>query len=263
MQAEMKNIIIVGYPKSGNTWLTRLTAELVGCPVVGFWKEPLNDDVAREGHDRISNFRCFKAHHQLHQLSTDDDSDINHIIYMIRDPRDVAISAAHFFKFKMKNLVERTFTKVSMGKTLYDSLIYKMLFPKRYRIAKMVRTVLCGDRQFPWCAVPWKDHYKPYLDKGVLFVRYEDLLDAPEIECGKILSYLNLNRNTEYVLNAIENQSFDKKKIEFKKSGDERKANFMRVGRSGQWKRVLSKRQKDVFVRSLSRELEFFSYEPY
>ena len=36
----MKKIIIVGYPKSGNTWLTRLTADLVGCPVEGFLYNP-------------------------------------------------------------------------------------------------------------------------------------------------------------------------------------------------------------------------------
>ena len=36
----MKNkVIITGYPKSGNTWLTRLIAEALDSPVIGFYNE--------------------------------------------------------------------------------------------------------------------------------------------------------------------------------------------------------------------------------
>ena len=56
----MKNIIVVGYPKSGSTWITRLTAELVGCPITGFWNQSNQNEIAREGQDRTSDFRCFK-----------------------------------------------------------------------------------------------------------------------------------------------------------------------------------------------------------
>lgn len=99
----MKNVIIVGYPKSGNTWITRLTAELIGCPVSGFWNEPDNQEIAVEGQSRNSEFRCFKSHHPLSELSnTFDTKDHkkNHIIYVIRDPRDVSVSGAHYFKFE-------------------------------------------------------------------------------------------------------------------------------------------------------------------
>ena len=44
----MKNIIVVGYPKSGCTWATRLVAELVGCPVGGFWQSD-KKEIAVEG----------------------------------------------------------------------------------------------------------------------------------------------------------------------------------------------------------------------
>ena len=55
-------IIVCGYPKSGNTWLTRLVAEIIMSPVVGFWMYPLHNEVAIEGLDRKSDYMCFKAH---------------------------------------------------------------------------------------------------------------------------------------------------------------------------------------------------------
>ena len=63
----MKKIIVVGYPKSGCTWATRLVAELVGCPVAGFWQSD-KKEIAIEGEDRVSDFRCYKSHHQLAEL---------------------------------------------------------------------------------------------------------------------------------------------------------------------------------------------------
>lgn len=65
----MKNrIIVCGYPKSANTWLTRLAAEIVGGSVAGFWCEPFNNDAAIEGLERESDFQCFKAHHCAHDM---------------------------------------------------------------------------------------------------------------------------------------------------------------------------------------------------
>lgn len=36
MSVYSKRIIVTGYPKSGNEWVSRLIAAVVGCPVSGF-----------------------------------------------------------------------------------------------------------------------------------------------------------------------------------------------------------------------------------
>lgn len=52
----MTNIIVAGYPKSGNTWATRLLAEVIGYPVAGSWRRNVVDALEIEGADRVSDF---------------------------------------------------------------------------------------------------------------------------------------------------------------------------------------------------------------
>ena len=80
----MKEIIVIGYPKSGCTWATRLVAELVGCPVAGFWLSD-KEEIATEGQERISDYRCFKSHHQLSELGISPNHSEKRLIYILRD----------------------------------------------------------------------------------------------------------------------------------------------------------------------------------
>lgn len=55
MEQATQEVLVVGYPKSGNTWLTRLVAELISCPVKRFFGQPGNPEIAIEGSNHQSN----------------------------------------------------------------------------------------------------------------------------------------------------------------------------------------------------------------
>ena len=255
-----RQIVVVGYPKSGNTWLTRLTAELIGCPANGYLTSDHND-FAKEGTERSSDYSCFKSHHQLHELEKEVNLDESHVIYVVRDPRDVAVSGASYFRIKPAGLVGAVVGCVPMGPNLYGS-ISKAISPESYRIKHTVQAILHGsDRVHHWCRIPWKQHYMPYWERGVLFVQFEDLLNSPETQCKRILDYVGLERSDEQIEEAVGSQSFAKRKVEFSEDGEWRKARFMRKGKSEQWKQKLTNQQRSEFIELLGEDLTRFSYE--
>lgn len=218
----MKNrIIICGYPKSGNTWLTRLTAEIINCPVIGFWCEPFNHEEAIEGLDRDSNYECFKAHHNLHDMNYTlkyYGNDREKIIYIVRDPRDVIVSAYHHFS-RNKAIPYRILFKI-MSITSYTSRKYEELFNywtkniESEKLKSFTRKLLEGGSKKDnyWLRTPWKEHVLGYLNSGMHIVKYEDLKINPLDEARKICEYLSIDRTNEQLSEAIANQSIDKKR---------------------------------------------------
>ncbi|MFN9694894.1 MAG: sulfotransferase domain-containing protein [Synechococcaceae cyanobacterium] len=256
---DMIDIIVTGYPKSGNTWVTRLVADLAGCPVVGFINSD-HDEIACEGFDRKSHFQCFKSHHQLDEL-LNIKSNTKKVIYVIRDPRDICLSGANYFRIERWPLLGRLFRRMPGGDSIY--LWFHKLLPctPNYRFKRMAQAVIYGSWEVHyWVRVSWATHYKPYLEKQYFFVKYEDLISDPELECKRIIRFLGIERDDSQIKAAIERQSFDNKKQEFISKGQLAKANFMRAGRGQQWKQKLSKDQKKMFRNALANELNQLGY---
>jgi hypothetical protein len=232
-----KKIIICGYPKSGNTWLTRLIAEVVQCPVKGFWYEPENDEIAIEGSGRISEYECYKTHYRWNELQgslSKYSVDNATIFYIVRDPRDVVVSVKEYFQF------EKRYTKSSRLNRLLRKL---NPFKERDDYDQVITYVLKGHENVEWLKVPWQEHIRDYLHRNVYIIKYEDLLVDAQSEVKKIADKLSLDISDDQIQKAIFNQSFQKKKERLMSEGKIDKANFLRTGDKNQWKNTLNKKQ--------------------
>lgn len=255
----MVDVIVTGYPKSGNTWATRLVAELIGCPVVGFWNSK-KKEIAREGTERTSTYRCFKAHQSVPELLAQAAA-TSRIIYIVRDPRDVVVSAAHYFHFYRLRLLTTFFTKTSRYWRDSRRILQPALTSETYRMARMVDVLLTGSRSPDrFLALPWAEHVRPCIDAGQFFVRYEDLLTNPGQACSRILDHLGLDRTAAEIHQAIERQSFSRKREAFIAAGDIRQANFLRSGQAEQWRTTLATDHVQRIEAAVGGELRWFDY---
>lgn len=260
--AAKKRIIVCGYPKSGNTWLTRLTAELVGCPAVGFWCEPFNEDESIEGLDRASDFLCFKAHHSIEQLEQTlalYGNGTEKIIYVHRDPRDIVVSASHYFiaRARYKRLYG-LFVSAPSGHQLF----YKLFHTRSYLLDLFTRGLIEGTREGAWLNTPWKEHVRGFLAQKdrILVTSYEALKADPQSCAKEICAFLSIERTDGEIETAIRVQSFDAKKRFFINNGLARKADFLRRGESGTWKTALGQQRIALIEKRLGAFMATLGY---
>lgn len=176
---------IVSYPKSGNTWTRFLIANLVypETPVnFGNIEDLIPDSVAvsKRRMARLPGPRIIKSHEYFHPLWA-------RVIYIVRDPRDVAISQFHFHR-KRKEIgddypPEKFVTRFIAGETAQVNGSW-------------------GDNVAGWVATR-------YGRPGFLLLRYEDMVSRPEQELARVASFLGIPPSPERVSQAVARSSAD------------------------------------------------------
>lgn len=218
------DVFLVSYPKSGNTWMRFLVGNLVYAddPVTFANVERRVPSVYGMPNRKLRDLprpRYIKTHESFHP-------DYKRVIYIVRDPRDVAVSYYHYL-VKIRQL--------PAGSSL-DAFIPRFIEEKLYA-------------RFG----PWADHVMGWLAMSpsrekFIFLRYEDLLNDTVSELTKVAKLLEIPPEEDRVKRAVELSTARRmrglEKVEAGKwsttKGTRANVPFVRAAKSGQWSEVLS-----------------------
>lgn len=156
------------------------------------------------------------------------------VIYIVRNPLDVAVSAAHHF-----------------GQSLAESLA--TLSDDAHILSRPTHGL--AD-QLPQQVGSWSGHAQSWLDESglpVYLMRYEDMLADPHRAFGSLVRFAGLDYNAQRVGEAVAASSFEtlqqqEEATGFRERGMRASAPFFRSGRAGGWREVLSQSQVDALL---------------
>lgn len=271
-------IWLASYPKSGNTWTRTFIHNLLLNPegpiavnsidafVLGDMGKAGFAKIAGKPFEELSRLEIARLRPQLHESFTRAHPDSVFVkthsclgsafniplitmeytagaIYVVRNPLDVVISLADHFGVGLDEAMEilndpRAVTKET-------------------------------EALWEFALGSWSGHVRSWMQfdrKYCFWMRYEDMLEKPVPTFGGLVKFLGLNPPEERLLKAIDFSSFDVvQKLEeqtgFKEKPDTNER-FFRVGKSGQWKEVLSDAQIDRIVKTHHDTMKLFDYLP-
>lgn len=223
-----KIIYVVGYPKCGNTWLSRLLGDALDSPIGG--KESDNRQaIADEGHNRKGEY-LIKQRHITHYPD-----DAYKVVFITRDPRDVCISVQHYWG-------------------IHD-------------LTKAINIVGNGLWPVPhgggWSG--FNNHWSVILTPDD-WVKYEELHSDTAGSLERILVNLNIEPVND-IAQVVERQSFDARKKQLEQDGDNHphgklvQLKNLRAGRVGDWRNVLNCEQAKLVDKLFGWRMWHLGYE--
>ena len=250
---------LASYPKSGNTWLRAFLHNLIhdrGGPLdLDALSQSTRMDAGREHYEPLlekpwhevtaldaallrprvqaamaasrKGTVMVKTHTMLTRLSgvpSHDPALTAGAIYIVRDPRDIAVSYADHLCITI------------------DATIGSMATPEA-----VTYTTRNGVAEF---LGSWSQHVTSWTAQEgptVLVLRYEDMLVDPQASFGRVAAFLHLDAAPALLSRAIANTGFEQlMRQESGKGFRERspeQARFFRKGRAGGWRVMLTPRQ--------------------
>jgi hypothetical protein len=216
---------IVSYPKSGNTWTRFLVGNLMYPDGVDFSNinrlVPDPGDLSKRYLKGLRRPRILKTHFPF-------DPRYKKVICVVRDPRDVVLSEYHF-DIKRKVIdedfpIERFVSRFVAGEVNHDAGSW-------------------GENVGSWVAAR-QNGKKFQSGQNFLLVRYEDMVDDPKSELGRIARFLGIDPKAERLAKAVERSSADRmRKLEklqghlWSSTKDTRQDRpFVRAAKAGGWR---------------------------
>src|SRR5271163_4694791 len=235
---------LVSYPKSGNTWVRFLLANLLHPnETVGFANInrllPAPGVLSKRFLRSLPRPRILKSHETF-------DVRFRKVIYLVRDPRDVAISEYHF----------------DLKKRYIEPDLSLEQFVKRF---------IAGETS---SYSSWWEHAASWIatrqgNPAFLLVRYEDLLADSIGETRKIAEFLGIPAGPERLQAAVERSSADRMRKLEKQEADHwtgtkntrKDIPFVRAATSGGWKESLPLASAEQIEVAWTPLLNFLGYE--
>ena len=280
---------LASYPKSGNTWVRSFISSLIFTN---------NGDADFNAMQKISQYprrshftslsenledlnslsenwipsqklinldkkiRFFKTHHVMCNFGKNSFTNYENtfgVIQIVRDPRNVITSLLNFF-----------------NKTNYDEAKQFICDEKKIigiNLAKPKQEKL-KDNNIITLISSWKTHYNSWKNfkKNYLLIKYENLINEPNREFGKIRHYLETNLDLHFSDEkfnyAMEANSFlNLKKIENTKGFSEnsimtssKKVNFFNLGPENDYNNFLDKKTKASIENVFFNEMKELNY---
>lgn len=270
---------LASYPKSGNTWMRVFLANLIldepeplelkrinevcsSEPNEVWFKPFAKGEVSALGERRIAALRV-KAQDRAAQLNKNIILMKTHslygrdhgyptisvkasvgVIYIVRDPRDVVISAADHYGLTIDQAIEMMNDKKARGRGMAGSTVHELM----------------GS---------WSDHVRSWTGwkhTPLLVLRYEDMLADPYGQLGGVARKVGITLDEARIRRAVEFSSFEKLQAQEAETGFVEKSvnsqRFFRSGRAGTWRQTLTADQAAAIERDHAEQMRRFGYLP-
>ena len=236
------DVFIVSYPRSGNTWLRFILANLLHPGEVASFAniERLVPDIHKNSDRdlrRGSRPRLLKSHAGF-------DPRYPRVVYLCRDPRDVAVSYYYYLLTRSQLASES----------------------KEDYLALFVRGQLGHG-------ISWRDHVEGWWGQrrnaeNLLLVRYEDMLEDATAQVLRIVAFLGLQTSVEATEKAVGKASFQNMRESEKVDGHKHRATrhtkdgvpFVRSGSKGQWRKELPPGHAQTILESWGGTMQKLGY---
>jgi hypothetical protein len=270
---------LASYPKSGNTWMRVFLANLIlnepeplalkrinevcSSEPNEVWFKPFTKGAVSELSEKKiaqlrekaqeravslnKNIMPMKTHSLLgkdHGFQTISVKATIGVIYIVRDPRDVAISAADHYGLTLDQAIEMMADKKARGRGTPGTTVHELM----------------GS---------WSDHVRSWTrwkHTPLIVLRYEDMLADALGQLGMVARKLGISGDEARIRRAVEFSSFKTLQAQEAQSGFIEKSlhsqRFFRAGRAGGWRDTLTPAQAAAIERLHAEQMRRFGYLP-
>lgn len=273
---EPEPIYVVGFPKSGNTWLTKVLADVLQAPVCPTDIRGRGLEIASEVNRHLYPqvrplFELFKVHFLPDVVLREVAKLPKRMVYIYRDFRDVTISA-FFYRHSFAETDVRITNCVALLPRPRASVRHWRGRRKLLEYVEKLTVDGWGPDVGTWCQhiEEWRDVSVRRTDMRSVSISYEELSLDTSSTLLRVVDELGLPRPSDGDMqNAVGRHSFRAEKEYFRKLQDggdiplgrDFNLRFLRKGVVGDWKSFLSPRMCQIIQQHHGEMLFELRYE--